>query len=383
MDNSVENNEKLSKNPEAFSYSWYPTQCDMSKTTMANSSASRGQETYQVLKTDGDEELVVVEQEAPEQPSQNSTQFVINIGNKFTDQQVKVLMKSWKELCDKRQHIRTCDSDWHDITDKVNMEPGTAKTVKQVKKKFKNLRDRYRAFKIKNKKRNFGFSRSLSFSQFEQVYGDMDCRTDRPRQTANNTLNNGRDQGGASTRKNKYDKLYSEAQGHAGKALNTSANLTCRASFHPGETVIPRPTISITRPTKSTQMMLTSNEMITEDSSRSAIPHALHTKSKRAISGSEENELHQSPISPRIVTPHGGRQFPNTEMGQFDSSLVNAVRELQQQQITMQREIMRSVKQTEERLMQEISSRINECEDRFRQQIANALTQLGNLMRIV
>lgn len=375
MENTENHNEKQSKNSETFSYSWYPTQCDMNKAATATSSGSLSQEPYRVMKTNEDEELIVVEQKAPEQASPKTSQIVINIGNKFTDQQVKVLMKSWKELCDKRQHIRTCESDWHDITDKVNMAPGTAKTVKQVKKKFKNLRDRYRSFKIKNKRRNFGFSKTLSFSQFEQVYGEIDCRVDRPSHTNINALHTGIDQGGAAS--NKFAKTYSEEHSQIGKNLSTSENnVTCRNSLHPEDKLIPRQTLT-------EQMLLTSNDIISEHSNRSNVPRNVHPQSQRRVSSSNENEYRIGTTSPRVATSHGGRQMPNNEAGQFDSGLVNAVRELQQQQITMQREIMRNMKQMEERLMQEISSRIHESEERFRQQIANALTQLGNLMRIV
>ena len=377
MDNSDNHDEPQAKNPETYSFSWYPTQCDMKKTVTTTSSGSLSQGTYRVMETDGDEELVVVEQRAPDHVSQNSSQYVINLGNKFTDQQVKVLMKSWKELCDKRQHIRTCDSDWHDITDRVNMAPGTAKTVKQVKKKFKNLRDRYRAFKLKNKKRNFGFSKSLSFSQFEQVYGEMDCRqVETPRHTRNNALNIDMDQGGATVNDNKFETTYPEEHVQPPKRLNISNSTNCRSSFNSGGKMVPRQKIN-------DQLVLTSNDIIT-DHTRSNIGHNLHAKVKRAVSSSDEKEYHMGTTSPRIMTSHGGRQMPNNETGnQFDSGLANAVRELQQQQITMQRELVRSMKQMEERIMQEISSRTHESEDRFRQQIANALTQLGNLIRII
>ena len=375
MENTENHNEKKSKDSETFSYSWYPTQCNVNKAVTVTSSGSLSQEPYRVMKTDEDEELIVVEQKVPEQVSPKNSQVVINIGNKFTDQQVKVLMKSWKELCDKRQHIRICESDWHDITDKVNMAPGTAKTVKQVKKKFKNLRDRYRSFKIKNKKRNFGFSKSLSFSQFEQVYGDVERQIERPSHTNNDALYTSIDQGGAVS--NKFAKAYPEEHSLPGKKFSTSGdNVTCRNSLHPEDKLISRPAIT-------NQMLLTSNGIISEHSTRSTSPRNLHTQSKRRVSSSDENEYRTGSSSPRVGTPHGGRQMLSNETGQFESGLVSAVRELQQQQITMQREIMRNMKQMEERLLQEISSRIHESEERFRQQIANALTQLGNLMRIV
>ena len=370
MENTENHHEKLVNTSAAFSYSWYPTQCDISANATTTSSGSLSQEPYQIMKTDdGDDEVVViVEHNTAEQASQNNSQFVVNYGNKFTDQQVRVLMKSWKELCDKRQHIRTSESDWHDITDKVNMAPGSAKTVKQVKKKFKNLRDRYRAFKIKNKKKTFGFSKSLYFSQFEQVYGEMDKQIDRlPRQQNNEALNVGPDQG-VSTANNtsRLRKSYPAQQTTPVKTFTRSSTFSCRSQFHPGETDAHQ---------ALKQPLTTSNDILTVYSQRLGITQDLHSQSNRSIASSSDDGY-------GTTKSLGGCHMSHNDGGHLDPGLVNAVRELQQQQITMQREMTRNMKQMEERILQEVSTRLRESEDRFRQQIANALTQLGNLIRI-
>lgn len=377
------NEQEKGSNSESFSYSWYPTQCEISTASTQTATRSLSQESFHIMKTDGDEEVVIVEPKAPEQASQNSSQYMVNIGNKFTDQQVRVLMKAWKELYDKRQHIRTCESDWHDITDKVNMAPGSAKTIKQVKKKFKNLRDRYRAFKVKNRKRNFGFSKSLSFTQFEQVYGEIDHHVEKPRQNDNEVLNMDRNQGGStlgggSNSRKSFAEQIDTSRGPSIHAYTKSKNFSNIKQFGQGQTMV--------RPTLPSQPVATASEASTaySDCQRHGISRGMQTKAGRAVASPEANGYQHTTAksSPRPTTSNGAHPLHAREGGQLESGLVNAVRELQQQQITMQREIMRGMKQMEERLLLEISTRLPECEDRFRQQIANAFTQLGNLIRI-
>lgn len=380
MENNESEHDQMNNKSESFSYSWYPTQCEISTASTSTSTRSLS---YRIMQTDGDEELVVVEQKAVDQPSQCSPQSIINIGNKFTDQQVKVLMKAWKELYDKRQHIRTCESDWHDITDKVNMAPGSAKTVKQVKKKFKNLRDRYRASKIKNKKRNFGFSKSLSFTQFEMVYGEIDNQNERPRQKNNVVLSAAQNQGvttssstcrsyGSYSEQNDTSKAAASVQAYKSK---TSNNLTQLEHGH-----------NFLHTSLSSPMLATSsdNNALQGEFRRVSVAKNLPLKPNRSLMSQEVNGYQHGTIntSPRVVNSNGGHPLSSRDGGQPESGLVNAVRELQQQQITMQREIVRSIKQMEERIVHEISTRTRESEERFRQQIANALTQLGNLIRI-
>eukprot|EP00795_Rhopilema_esculentum_P014161 gene14161-5162_t len=377
---------------EAFSYSWYPTQCEIgasSRETAPTNNDSLSQDSYRVFKTDtDDDEMVVVQQDAPEQASRRPTQYVVNLSNKFTDQQVKVLMKTWKELYDRRQHFRTSESDWHDITDKVNMAPGSAKTVKQVKKKFKNLRDRYRASKIKNKKRNFGFSKSISFAQFEQVYGDLDKQDTRhgPRNSREDDLQN-TEEARAGRRTVKPTNQLQSARSMQVETTRNPAEPQNSLEMHKKSS----PTYSHTQSTRMSAPSLTismqgNNDMSTAHAQSQKfnfpgnIPQNTTSMRGAALEVADFRSGIINSISP--ITTNTGARHPSLCDSVQDSQLVNAVRELQQQQITMQRELMRSMKQMEDRIMGEISIKMRESEEQFRQQIANALTQLGNLIRI-
>ena len=365
---------------ESFSYSWYPTQCEIgssSREALATN-GSLSQESYRVFKTDADEEMVVVEQRAPEQAVERNPQFTLNLGNKFTDQQVRVLMKSWKELYDKRQHARTSESDWHDITDKVNMAPGCAKTVKQVKKKFKNLRDRYRVSKMKNRKKSYGLGKSVSYVQFEQVYGEIESQEGRWR-----------------TRE-KRDDASKKTESTCSKTGVTSNTTTSTSRLNSRDSArhsqeAPKVSPSYPNPPFATshQSYSRPGQTIWNSTTHLSVPHAQGqssyqtTPSIRIASNGASEYVMGASTAPQRHSDHGGSlASPSSTGHQQDTQLVNAVRELQQQQITMQRDLNRSIKQMEERILLEVSTKIRESEDRFRQQIANALSQLGNLIRI-
>lgn len=376
---------------ESFSYSWYPTQCEIGSSSREalTTNGSLSQESYRVFKTDADEEMVVVEQKALDQGAQRNPQFMLNLGNKFTDQQVRVLMKSWKELYDKRQHARTSESDWHDITDKVNMAPGCAKTVKQVKKKFKNLRDRYRVSKMKNRKKSFGLGKSVSYAQFEQVYGEIESQEGRWR---------------AREKRDDASKKTASTSSKTGVTSNTTTSTSRLNSRESARNSQEAPKVSPSYPNApfgtSHQSYTRSGQTIWNSISTThlSVPHAqghnsYQTTPSIRVAGREgslasgttgaSEYLMGASTAPQRHADHGASLTSPSSAGHLqDSQLVNAVRELQQQQITMQRDLNRSMNQMEERILLEVSTKIRESEDRFRQQIANALSQLGNLIRI-
>ncbi len=363
---------------ETFSYAWYPTQCEIGQSTIVDSNSSlrgnnntdKAEKSYRVFKSeDNGEEMIVVEQAAPSQvrpilppPSLGPRKV---IGSKFTEQQSRTLMVTWKEHYDIRRYPPTGEADWRHITNKVNMAPGSYKTMKQVKKKFKNLRDRYRAAKAKNKRKGLGLGKThaVYYAEFEQVFGNED-NPPIPRQL----------KAGSSK---ETTEVNSQIATSAATMLSPFQKVSRSMEQANTSTVPPEPpnTYIVNMQAKPLQEHAASS---TKQHTSGGSPQIC--QDNRRISGgtSDQHVYEAMPSGSDVIWP----SVPPKEDTQSHSQLINAVRELQKQQITMQREISRNMKQMEERILSEVSTRIREGEDRFRQQIANALTQLGNLIRI-
>ena len=92
--------------------------------------------------------------------------------NRFSDQQLRVLIDTWMKLHNK---IESSDSDaWRIITEKVNHVTGLQKTLRQVKRKIQVMKQEYRASK-KNTFKN-GYSRKTCkfFEEMESIMGTSD-----------------------------------------------------------------------------------------------------------------------------------------------------------------------------------------------------------------
>ncbi len=342
---------------EAFSYSWYPTQCQIGEERLRESNSSqvgRG-EAFRVFKSDENgEEMIVVEQATPGQtsPTLGLGDPAKLMGSKFSEQQSRALLATWKQLYDKKNFTPTNEADWREITNRVNMAPGSYKTLKQVKKKFKNLKDRYRAAKVKSKRKGIVCNKIKTFyAELEQIYGDEDYEP-------------------------KHRVSQPDIEPTMKSRQKTGVSSATSNSIAP-ETY---PQISKQKTTTADSVIsFAANSSIATEINKS-IPANTHKGSNIIANGpkiatSNENGFGAS-------GPYSAPRISSNEEPKSQSQLIEAVRELQQQQITMQREITRNMKQMEERILVEVSSKIKESEDRFRQQIANALTQLGNLIRI-
>eukprot|EP00794_Sanderia_malayensis_P003188 gene3188-3659_t len=405
---------------EAFSYTWYPTQCQIGGLSSReisrqpreeeNNTRGGGPSTYQVFKSEEDgEEMIVVEQATPPGQQQhctttnrsgspltpllkvNSPERLVRMGSKFSEQQSRTLMITWKALHNKDFHAPTCQDDWREITNRVNMAPGSYKTIKQVKKKFKNLRDRYRALKVKNKRKGITCNKIRTFyAEFEQVFGDEDLEATRRSTTATvdrqNKPASKSTATGTGVNTSNHHESSSPPSLPSTQALSSAVcDQVATISQKTFTTTVGTVHVDFGDKNPSKQQPMPTLDSVMSFAVPSESDSSYNRQVESNISRGDGRFIGGTGSGGHLPAPAPAPSSSNTSDDSRNYSqlkLVEAVRELQQQQITMQREISRNMKLMEERILNEVSTKIKESEDRSRQQIANALTQLGNLIRI-